>query len=149
MARLHGSLKIEEVLENGRTKMREGRTVWRLLEPLEWRFDDIDAPRGLFVPKGFETDLASVPAAFRALIPASGPWQRAAVIHDYLYSRRGDVNVFQIEKETILHSFDFLFSRRESDDIFRQAMKAAEVNFTTRMAIYFAVRTFGGKGWGA
>lgn len=39
------------------------------------------------VPAGFMTDFASIPRIFRGLFTRNGaPWQRAAVIHDYLYS---------------------------------------------------------------
>lgn len=150
MARLHGSLKLEEVVDaEGQTVLREGRTVWRLLDPLEWRIDAPDGLKAIVVPKLFETDLASVPALFRGLIPSSGPWQRAAVIHDYLYSRQGKVGIDICDPtRTIINYVECHFSRRECDDIFNDAMKAAQVKATTRFAIFCAVRVGGGKGWG-
>lgn len=43
-------------------------------------------PRVL-VGEGFMTDFASIPRVFRSLFSKNGaPWQRAAVLHDYLYS---------------------------------------------------------------
>ena len=39
------------------------------------------------VPSGFMTDFASIPRLLRWLYSSnSAPWQRAAVLHDYLYS---------------------------------------------------------------
>jgi hypothetical protein len=37
------------------------------------------------VPKGFVTDLASIPRPFWSLLPPNGPYAQAAIVHDYLY----------------------------------------------------------------
>lgn len=36
-------------------------------------------------PVGFETDLASVPRALQGILPSSGPYNKAAVLHDAGY----------------------------------------------------------------
>jgi hypothetical protein len=142
MGRLHGLLRLEEVLqEDGSTLVREGRTVWRLLEPLEWRLAGPATINGIVVPVGFETDLASVPRLVRGLIPASGPWQRAAVIHDYCYKTKGAC--------IPAWWYDGMDRREVADMIFREAMKAANVASATRMLLWSAVRAGGAKGWGS
>ena len=37
------------------------------------------------IPKGFESDMASVPRFLWAVIPPIGPYNKAALLHDYLY----------------------------------------------------------------
>jgi len=46
----------------------------------------------LVVPAGFVSDLASVPWLFQRVLPRFGPWNAAAIVHDYLYrtGRLGD-----------------------------------------------------------
>jgi hypothetical protein len=148
MARLHGSLRLEEVLDaSGRTVTRAGRTVWRLLEPLEWVLDGANGTDSLVVPAGFSTDLASIPWAMRWLIPASGPWQRAAVVHDWLYSNSGVVDVIEQwfgRRMPMTRYFD----RARCDAIFMDAMREAGVDLPTRSAMWLAVRVGGWAGWG-
>ncbi len=38
------------------------------------------------VPKGYVTDLTSIPWPFSTVFRPDGPWAKAAVIHDYLYT---------------------------------------------------------------
>jgi hypothetical protein len=140
MARLHGILRLEEVTDDlGQTLMRDGRVVWRLLDPLYWMADSGDTSPMITVPAGFETDLASIPRLARGLIPSSGPWQRAAVIHDWLYATQGSWG---------LAPPHFKLTRAQADNVFRDAMAAAGVNWITRQAMWTAVRIGGWKGWG-
>lgn len=39
----------------------------------------------VIVPKGFVSDLASVPRVFWGVFPRTGPYAYAAIVHDYLY----------------------------------------------------------------
>jgi hypothetical protein len=43
----------------------------------------------LVVSAGFPTDLASVPFYLQPLVAMHGNWNRAAIVHDWLYSLRG------------------------------------------------------------
>jgi hypothetical protein len=72
------------------------------------------------IPKGFETDFASVPRAFTAIIPKQGRWTRAAVLHDWLVSKG-------------------VVSRKDADGIFRRAMKESGVGWQ-RKVMYAALR---------
>jgi hypothetical protein len=80
------------------------------------------------VPAGFETDFASIPKLFWSILPPNGKYTGAAVIHDFLYHHHR-------------------YTRKRSDQIFREAMKVLGVNWLTRGIMYQAVRWFGAKAW--
>ena len=81
------------------------------------------------VPKGFRTDYASVPKIFRNIINTYGKHGRAAVVHDWLYSSRCEVNI----------------SRAEADKIFLEIMVEWNVKKYKRILMYILVRMFGGS----
>ena len=132
MARLHGPLRIEEVFvpTTGHTLLVGGRVVWRLLDSLAWHAKPDDLDPLIVVPAGFETDLASTPWLLRWLIPPSGPRQRAAVLHDWLYTEQPAG-----------------WTRAQADRLFRQAMAAAGVSWPLRWLIWTGVRIGGLRGW--
>jgi len=98
-------------------------TLFTLTEPFE--FYDV-AGKTYSVPVGFTTDFASIPKWLRWLIPPTGLYGKAAVLHDWLY-RTGIV------------------SRRRADFIFLRAMRVLGVPKWKRRAMYRAVRAFGQK----
>ena len=75
-------------------------------------------------PKGFVTDLASVPRIFRPIFTGHGKSRQAACIHDWLY-----------------HNFHH--TRKEADQIFLEALKTSGMNWFGRRAMYRAVRLGG------
>lgn len=78
------------------------------------------------VPKGFLTDLASVPRAIWSLYPPNDTRTiRAAIIHDYLYC--GIENI----------------SRQEADSILYDALIADGLSRYTAYKYWLAVRLFG------
>lgn len=80
------------------------------------------------IPKGFVTDLASVPRIFWSIFPPYGLYLRAAVVHDYLYANQiGD--------------------RKWADDVFYALMEAYEVEGWRRNLMYAAVRVGGFAAW--
>ena len=84
------------------------------------------------VAAGFETDLASVPRLFWTLLPACGPHNRAAVVHDWLYARRRIETVEgKIRKP----------HRNECDWIFLEALQDCGVGWVKRNAMWLAVRS--------
>jgi hypothetical protein len=80
------------------------------------------------VPEGTLTDFASVPRIFWSIIPPDGQYTQAAVLHDYLYRTH--------ER-----------SRKESDEIFLEAMKVLAVPSWKRQIMFWAVRLFGKMAW--
>lgn len=61
--------------------------VWKTAETVVW----VDTNTGckIVVPAGFKTDLASVPKILHPIVSPGGNWNRASIIHDYLYSVKG------------------------------------------------------------
>ncbi len=78
------------------------------------------------VPAGFVTDGASIPKVFWSIMSPFGEYFEAAVIHDFLYSRKSEV-----------------YDRFVADNIFKEAMYNIGVPWPTREIIYRAVRLFG------
>jgi hypothetical protein len=113
-------LRIQEVAgESG------GRQLWQLTRQLRMNLSVNGGSVVVSVPDGFVTDFASVPRALWPVFPPSGPWCKAAVIHDYLY-----------QSQTC--------SRFLADAIFREAMAQLGVPIWRRVVMYYAVRLFGG-----
>lgn len=80
------------------------------------------------VPGGFITDGASIPRCFWNILAPFGEYFEAAIIHDFLYTEENR-----------------RFTRKQSDDIFMEAMFNVGIGWFTRGLIYRAVRLFGGK----
>ncbi len=84
------------------------------------------------VPFNFITDFASVPKLFWNILPPWGKYGRAAIIHDYLYFTLG---------------LDDIYSRKECDKIFLEAMVTSGAWRWKRQIMYYAVRLFGWFAW--
>lgn len=127
-------LYLQEVDDaKGRASEREGRVLWKLMEPLIY-----DDGKGIVitVPVGFVTDLASIPQPFWSLgFGPMGRWNRPAVVHDYLYSVGGRLPGGPT------------FTRARADKILDQAMAACGVPAWRRAVIWAAVRIGGSGGW--
>jgi hypothetical protein len=105
--------------------VREGRNQeWELVEDLVYE-GIIDQFR---VPATFTTDFASVPRPLWSIVPPTGLYTKAAVIHDWLYVSQS-------------------VSRRDADGIFRRIMREAGVGKPKRYIMWAAVRLFGGFVW--
>jgi len=87
------------------------------------------------IPAGTHTDFASIPASARTFININGRHRLPAVLHDYLYAQGGRIG-------------DFEYTRKDADELFRDAMKDYGVSLVRRGAMYRAVRMFGGLHWG-
>lgn len=83
------------------------------------------------VPKGFETDFASIPFAASAIIDPMGDNMEAAVVHDYLYAV-GEAG-----------------QREHADTLFLDALAQHHVDPIRRKLMYEAVRAGGGQNYGA
>lgn len=98
---------------------------WRLIKDLLYKGQWVDVR----VPEGFVTDFASVPRAFWRILPPTGQYGKAAVVHDYLYRTPGP------------------WTRKQADDTFKEAMERLGVSWLTRHTMWMAVRTFGGPAY--
>lgn len=74
-------------------------------------------------PEGFVSDLASIPRLLRWAFTGHGKSREPAVTHDWLYHNYHD--------------------RKEADEVFREALKVAGMNWFKRQAMYAAVRAGG------
>lgn len=102
------------------------------------------------VPAGFVNNLASVP---RILWFYISPFDlgRAALVHDYLYARRGrlPLGYFTRKKDNGWHwePVDKPWSRYDADRLFARMMRESGVSRTKRRRAFWAVRIFGGGAW--
>lgn len=102
-------------------------TTWALLAPLMYVSDlVVDA---IIVPKGFQTDFASVPRVPIAFWLTGDTAHEASVIHDYMYQ---------------VHNIG---TRLQADNVFLEAMEAMGIPAWRRQIMYRAVRLFGGAAW--
>jgi hypothetical protein len=97
-----------------------------LTAPMEYRIGH--SAFIITVPAGFVTDFASTPRAIWAILPPTGRYQLAAVVHDFLYWDQG-------------------CTRQQADDLLRVAMAESQVKPPERDIIWQAVRKFGGAAW--
>jgi hypothetical protein len=104
--------------------------MYVLAEPISWKpsADSQEQLPRVEVPKGFVTDLASIPRVFWSLLRPDGEYVYPAIIHDYLYWTQ-------------------VTSREDADLIFRLAMKDFNIDTVTALTIYKAVRIGGGAAW--
>ena len=105
-----------------------GDMLWEVYEDFEYYVGDPINNELITVPKGFKTDLASVPRLFWQIYPPDGKWTYAALVHDYLY-------------------FTQTRTRAEADRIFLEALKEIGVGWVTRRLMYTAVRVGAWLGW--
>lgn len=92
----------------------------------------------LFIAKGFEYDGASVPRWARWLIERDGVHRESALVHDYLYENKG--NVFY-------NGEPFCYTRKDTDQIFRECLKAQGLASWKVFLMYNAVRIGGWTYW--
>lgn len=113
----------------GRSRRR--RPEYELTESFEYHLHYIDYETFVRVPKGFVTDFASIPFGFRWLFPIRGKYDKAAVLHDYLYERGGNKQ-----------------DRLRADNIFYEAMTVLEVARWRRELIWWFTRALGWRSFG-
>jgi hypothetical protein len=82
----------------------------------------------IVVPRGFITDLASIPRLLRWLFDVNGVSRQAAVLHDYLYSTQP-------------------LSRADADALFLEALKSLGASKWECFGLYYGVRIGGWWAW--
>jgi hypothetical protein len=107
----------------------DGR-IWEVAQPFEYHLvypakytSDI-----IYVHKKFRMDFASIPRIFWSILPPTGLYGKAAVIHDWLYRTQ-------------------IYTRKRADQIFLEAMEVLGVAKWKRVVIYRSVRMFGWNAW--
>ena len=84
------NLIVPSALLRTTTQTRNGRVLYEVAEDFKVRYHSEALNLTIIVPKGFITDLASVPRFFWRLFPPGGVYNEAAIIHDYLYDTNCD-----------------------------------------------------------
>jgi len=97
---------------------------WALLEKFEYYLGDTDSGISIKVPKGFVTDLCSVPQCLWFVLPPWGRYGKAAVLHDFLYR-------------------DQRFARILCDAMFFESMTVLNVVPWKKWFLYISVRLLG------
>ena len=91
-----------------------------------WELTDSFELDSYVIPKGFRTDLASVPKLFWSILPPIGQWMTASIIHDYLYQEK-------------------TLTRKQADKELYKYMIYYNVKIPIALLIYISVRLFGKK----
>ena len=91
--------------------------------------DGVGRQFDVIIPENFVTDFASTPKLLYSFFPPIGIYNKAAIVHDYLYSKECPVSL----------------ERVKADKFFLQAMGVLQVPKWQRKLMYFAVRIFGKK----
>lgn len=114
---------------------------WEVTERFEYRLGSPEGTERVTVPVGFITDFASVPKVFHNILPPTGPYGKAAVIHDMLYQTR--LVGWTMES----YSYARYVEREEADRIFKEAMEVLGVSSHTIRTMYWGVRLGGWATW--
>lgn len=121
MSPFESPLIMEDISESG-----HGNSRFILRVPLVYYSKSLN--KTIVVPEGFVTDLASVPVGLWNILPKQGPWDKAAVVHDYLYVMNG-------------------VTRKEADGVLLEAMQDLKVSAWQSRLIYMGVRVGGWLPW--
>lgn len=131
MTAFTGSLRLRALEPDELRRARSEAQLWELLEPLTYQRGNVT----ITVPVGFTSDFASIPRFAKWYVDDDEPdIVRAAVVHDFIYSRRG-----------LLASRGL--SRGDADAILKDAMLSSGASETKAFIVWAAVRLGGGPHW--
>ncbi|MEM0951942.1 MAG: DUF1353 domain-containing protein [Cyanobacteria bacterium P01_H01_bin.74] len=130
--------------------------LYRIEEAYTYEWTVTNTHYKLVVPKGFETDIASVPRwawSTFGILP-DGLHRGAAILHDMLYRSNKPKGVRLKNyyfKRDILGNWEnishVLWHRENCDRLFMRVMKQAGVKPWKRWLMFKALRLFGWIGW--
>ena len=118
-------------------------STWKITAPFEYHIGAADGHDVVTIPTGFVTDFASVPRVLWNVLPPTGSYGKAAVIHDWLYQMRV-IFVDDGSRTTLRYA-----SRAEADAVLLEGMRVLGVNTFTTWIIYAGVRIGGWVPWNA
>lgn len=108
-----------------------GGNYYYLLHEIDWTPDKpVTPPIRIVVPRGFVTDLASIPKILWPILPKDGIYARPAIVHDFHY--------WVQDKE---------WPKELADKTFLIGMKELKVSKLKAATIYYAVSWFGSSAW--
>ncbi len=141
MSHFKGKLVLVLLDNRDAPSIRAGRSLWALHDDLSYTTGD--GAEVITVPKGFVTDLASVPRIVWSFYPPDGPWVKAAIIHDFLYETQGT----GIWHSHTGNSRVAAYTRAEADGILKEGMADRGVGGWEQFVIWSSVRLGGSAGW--
>ena len=126
-----------QILSKLRLEAAPEPNYWVLVSPLRFRHDLTGVRE---VPTGTRTDLASIPRFFQRLFQVNDTHREEAVVHDWLYAKRGVLPK--------LHGYgEIRLTRKQCDKIFLDGLKADGMGWLKRQTMYRAVRAGGWVAW--
>jgi hypothetical protein len=117
---------------------------WKITAPFDYHLGAPDGLETVKIPPGFVTDFASVPRILWNILPPTGLYGKAAVVHDWLYQHRTLVKLQTAKAIPIIVQ---IVDRGEADSILLEGMEVLGVSWFTRHTIYAGVRVGGWKPW--
>jgi uncharacterized protein DUF1353 len=132
----------------------DGR-FWRVTQPFSYAVGSPGGKTVIEVPANFITDFASIPRVLWSLLPPTGFYGKAAVIHDfcYLYGRIGDMEISQKYSDDVLNeamcvlAAEWVLTHGRSTPDFPQIPRGELRTLIEREIIYRGVRLFGFFTW--
>lgn len=116
---------------------------WRLNEDVPVKFDHRKNIVAIVVERGFECDLASIPAILRPYVSNDDYRVRTpSILHDYLYKKRG-----MVVHATFSWVKNIKLSRKDCDRLFCEALRFYGMSKTKAWLMWLAVRVGGWKAW--
>lgn len=110
---------------------------WVITKEFDYHVDVPDSGRIIHIHAGFITDFASIPRVLWPVLPPTGSYGKAAVIHDYLY---------QTCVINLPNGFEIV-DRGQADHILLEAMEVLGTSRAVRETIYWGVRAGGWWAW--
>lgn len=103
--------------------------IYILLDSIIWKpnVDQVGFPE-IIVPRGFVTDLASIPRIFWSILRPDADYAYAAIIHDFLYWQQR-------------------LSKNKADTILKMSMEDFQLSKPIVASIYYAVVILGKTAW--
>ena len=129
-----------------RVKVLDNGAHYEVLDEFVY-YRDSDGNIKIKVEEGFVTDFASVPRLFWSIFPPFGKYTKAAVLHDRLcvaFHNKETWSKLTTDLSTLPSEYhNKVVTRKEADEVFKEAMEAIKVNKVTRWFLYTSVRLFG------
>lgn len=104
---------------------------WIVTHPITYLY----AGHVVVVPFGFRTDFASIPRILWNILPPTGAYGKAAVLHDFMYQ----TGKWMIDGVPC--------TRGDADSVLRAGMADCDVASWERWTIYSGIRASGWKVW--
>jgi hypothetical protein len=131
-----------------------GKVIYELLATYKYEFNYNDRCYRIIIPKGYLTDIATVPRfvwTFSGILP-DGLHRAAALLHDFLYQYKGKLPKGTYQ-ELKFEGWSFIpmkdekgrlgWDRGRCDRMFAHVMREAGVSKLKRRLMYLSVRTCG------